>query len=397
MYRRYLVICFAAAFTGGLLIGALNRVIDPYTLFGSRKIEGVNVHKADFVKHLRLTNAYAPVRLKPDCLILGTSRAARGLSPDHPALAGLHCYNLALPSVSVYEILRYVQHAHAVRPLKKILIALDFRVFSQLEDNREFSESRMIVTSEGKPNRAFDLAYLADAVSALWSMDAVVSSLRTVRFQGWQKMTLADNGQWLNLDDRQDHAAAFAAYTRNTYDRFRDYRRKGLRLERNGEHFAELLRFAHREHIDVHLMVSPSHAWHWETMNLAGLWQQFEEIKRLLVRINGDEAERAAAEPFPLWDFSGPNAITTEVVPLDSKASMHWFWESVHYKPALGNLVMNSIFGYGPDAGEGGDALGTVLTRENVDSRLAIIREALGVYEAEHSGDVERIRKIIDL
>jgi len=105
--RRYLRWFFANVVG---LLGAtaiLNIIVDPYGAFGTRHVERVNANKPDFTEQLRLTHAYALERLKPRCVLLGTSRTGKGLDPGHPALSGLECYNAALPSINLYEMRRY--------------------------------------------------------------------------------------------------------------------------------------------------------------------------------------------------------------------------------------------------------------------------------------------------
>src|SRR4051794_35563137 len=48
-----------------------------------------------------------------------------------------------------------------------------------------------------------------------------------------------------------------------------------------------------------------------------------------------------------LIDFSGYNEFTTEPVPSDGDrgAQMQWYWESGHYKSALGDHILATIFG----------------------------------------------------
>ena len=41
----------------------------------------------------------------------------------------------------------------------------------------------------------------------------------------------------------------------------------------------------------------------------------WEEWKRALVSIVEDEAAKAGVKPFPLWDFSGFNPLSMELVP----------------------------------------------------------------------------------
>src|SRR5574337_1693000 len=111
----------------GLVIGLLAVVIafdwlvDPFSLFGAPQVRGFNANKPGYVDHLRLTHVYRVERLKPDCILIGTSRTGRGLRPDHASLVAHDCYNLALPAISIYEMRRYLQHAQAVRSLEHVV------------------------------------------------------------------------------------------------------------------------------------------------------------------------------------------------------------------------------------------------------------------------------------
>ena len=116
---------------------AINWLVDPYGVFVPPRIAGLNAIKPAFVEHLRLTIPYAIERLRPDGLILGTSRAGRGFSTTHPSWHGLKVYNSALPAASIYEMRRLLQHAHAVHPLQRVVLGLDHRVFYQNRDGDE--------------------------------------------------------------------------------------------------------------------------------------------------------------------------------------------------------------------------------------------------------------------
>ena len=117
---------------GLVVVACFNWLINPFSVFAPPLMPGVNEIKPDFLEHLRLSGPYSVAREKPAALIIGTSRAARGFSPTHSGWAGLRCYNLSLPGINSYEILRYFQHAHAIHRLQKAVIGLDFRVFSEV-------------------------------------------------------------------------------------------------------------------------------------------------------------------------------------------------------------------------------------------------------------------------
>ena len=88
MAKRYLLILVLVIIASLLCVGMLNWFVNPYSIYSSPKIEGINKDKTEFLNHLRLTKAYQVSRQKPTSIILGTSRSGRGLDPDHPGWGG---------------------------------------------------------------------------------------------------------------------------------------------------------------------------------------------------------------------------------------------------------------------------------------------------------------------
>lgn len=343
---RYLRLMF------GLLIGlmglaaAVNWLVDPFSVFDSPRIVGFNANKPGYVDHLRLTHVYRVQRVAPDCILLGTSRTGRGLRPDHPALAGHECYNQALPAISMYEMRRYLQHAAAIRPLKRVILALDFRVMNTAADRSgAFVEQRLAVDTDGRSQFNLFSAWLPDMTSSLASLPALQASFSTVRKQSWVRDTLSPRGYWAPLTDRYDHPAGFRSYTANTLRRYEEVRRSDEVFRRNADELRLLLGAAYATGADVRVLISPSHAWHWQALWISGLWPRFNEMKRLLVRANAEEAARVGREPFPLWDFTGSDGPALEPLPVEPASSMRWFWEPVHYKGALGDILLDRIHG----------------------------------------------------
>jgi hypothetical protein len=395
--RRYLR--WVMGGTVGLLtlVALFNWLVNPYSVFESPAIPRFNANKPVYVEHLRLTHVYKVENLQPDCILLGTSRTGRGLAPDHPALANLKCYNMALPAISMYEMRRYLQHAQALRPQKLVILAMDFRVFSTAPDQSgAFSEERLMVNSKGEKQFNFFSSRLPDLASSLISLPAVLASLTTIRKQAWVRDTLAADGYWKPLTDRYDHLTAFRAYTQNTARRFNEVRQNEDVFRENIEELRLLLREAYGNGTDVKLLIPPSHAWHWQTLWLSGLWPRFEAMKRQLVSINEEEALRAGREIYPVWDFSGANGPALENLPATQAETMHWFWEPVHYKRALGDVVLSRVMGAaGHDAPEFA-GFGVLLDNAGLERHLGRLRTLQQAYAASHPDDVARIKALMD-
>jgi hypothetical protein len=371
---------------GLLAVAGANWLVDPYSIYGSPRITGFNADKVEFLSYLRLTKPYQVERRRPAALILGTSRSGIGLSAEHRAWRSAAVYNLAIPDAGIYETLRYLQHAQAVRPIERVVLALDFRSFNAKRIDAAFSEGRLAVARDGERNPQRPAARLQDLAATLASWDALANTLRTVRRQGWGRERLLEDGSWERVDEHFRHFAAFLSYTRATVQRYQDAQQRPdgfAPLTPDNPVFADyraILRTAYASGIDLRVLISPSHAWHWETLRQLGLWPRFETLKRTLVTIHQEEAARAGAHPIPLWDFSGTNSLTAEPVPqTDTGAKpMTWFWESIHYKKTLGDLVLQKVLADEDHPTPVPSEFGVLLTPERLDLHLA-------QWEASHS------------
>ena len=103
-----------------LSVAGFNWFINPYDIYESPVIEGVNKYKSEVERHTRLSKVYQLEKLKPDAVLLASSRGL--VVPDEMFTAeGMTGFNLSLTSGSTYELYRMLQHAQNVRPLKRVV------------------------------------------------------------------------------------------------------------------------------------------------------------------------------------------------------------------------------------------------------------------------------------
>jgi hypothetical protein len=89
-----------------------------------------------------------------------------------------------------------------------------------------------------------------------------------------------------------------------------------------------------------------------------GRWEALEEWKRQVVQIT------------PVWDFFNYNSITTEKM----QGVMQHYTDDSHYKPTVGNLVIDKITG---QANKSIPAdFGVLLTPSNVEKQISKMRDA---------------------
>ncbi len=390
--------CWSGCVVGLLsLVAGMNWFVNPFSIFNPPAIPHFNVYKPDYASHLRLTHVYRVENLKPDCIVLGTSRAGRGLSPNHPSLANLNCYNMAVPSASMYQLHRSFQHAQAINPQKLVILTLDLRVFHPENDTSgAFSDKRLIVDEAGEKQFNLFSARLPDLASSLISISALQASLTTIRKQSWVKDTLATNGFWLPLTDEFDHVKTFNFYTRTYVGQFKEMRQNLAGFQKSLDDFRLLLREAYAQNVEMKLIIHPAHAWQWQTLWLSDLWSRFETMKYQMVEINAQEASRASLQPYPIWDFSGSYGPALEPVPTKQSALMHWFWEPAHYKQTLGDLILDRVFEEKSSSDAAFTDFGARLDSGGLEPHLAKLRGFQEVYATNHPIDMAKIQSIVN-
>ncbi|TFV38246.1 hypothetical protein E4K66_17780 [Bradyrhizobium frederickii] len=113
-----------------LALSALIVLVDPYYVFGTPDIPGINVVRPRYENHVPAVKPYQVRRIKPEAIILGSSRAEVALDPQHPGWSGKNVFNFGQPSATSYEVMLAFLHAQSVAPLKQAVIGLDFFGFN---------------------------------------------------------------------------------------------------------------------------------------------------------------------------------------------------------------------------------------------------------------------------
>src|SRR5437879_9836638 len=129
-----------------------------------------------------ISKAYDVRRLRPQGIILGTSRSHLGLRPSHDGWdpAAKPVYNLAFDGATTKEMYLYLIHAHAVQPLRQVVLGLDtYHATLAPAAARPDFDAHLLDTPGG---RALPSLIRAD-LKVLTSLDTLRASLATVRSQ----------------------------------------------------------------------------------------------------------------------------------------------------------------------------------------------------------------------
>lgn len=379
-----------------LLVISINRLMDPFALYDGPNLEGINTVKPYFDRRLRMTKAKAVQHRMPEGILLGSSRGEIGLDPLHPGWTADKVYNLSIAASSIYESLRYFQHAHAIQPTQQVVLGLGLRQFKYSElMTEDFSEESLAVSVDGTIQTG---NVLKDFLDTNASLKTLKYSVKTLRGQNEIPPYLS-NGEYNpeslvgNMKGRrEDFINNEEAYCKT---HFRDFSfSDSMREDSTLSYFRRLLDIAYTDKVDLKILIYPSHARQWEMIDsCSGLWDTWEKWKQQLVTINEEEAAKVGRQPFALWDFSGYNSYTSEEVPVaeDNETKMQWYWESSHFKKELGDRVLDRVFGYHESDREIAHDFGVPLSSKNIDNHLQNIRLAKKKWGESHPEDLKEI------
>ena len=394
-YATYLRRLALFAVLASAALACFNVFVDPYGDFDVPRVAGVNRLPLGFNRHPLLAKALAVARVRPRSIILGNSRAESAYDPGHPGFAERPAYNLGIGGAGLSELRRYFLEAMAAGDVRRVLLALDLTMMEpSLRAQGRVPGPVMLTDESGSPHPgrkwrrlAFVLLSGATSADSWWSLrhqrDAVaVYSPDGRREEAYDELQVEREGGHRSASLRTE--SAFLATT------LRDVASPAFRRSYDavlGE-LAEVLDLAARRDVRVDIVINPIHARHTYVYAAAGLWPIYERWKRDLAAL----ASRPA-RPVALWDFSGVSECTAEPMPPagDAARKMRWYRESGHFRPRLGAIVLDRVYGGGATACPG---LGARLAPESVDSMLAAQRAALGTWVARHRGDVAEIDEL---
>jgi hypothetical protein len=407
---------------------ATNLIIDPFARYDLVSIPRLNALRTQAGTDPRLSKPAIMCRDRPEAVVIGTSRVALAIDPVHPGWgsAAGHVYNFGIPGMGLEEVALTFRHAvFASRRLRLALVGLDFLMFNANREvlapqteNIAFDRQRLVLsetdscfgsffhdfdswlgarglaqslitisqqvpeTERNKPNKIATLLSLYRRDGLLDNAKVFEDLART----GGYRSLFGPGGQeryytsvvWLPPPDRN---YCFSRDELNTFEIFKD-----------------LIRFARQAGIDLRLFIDPVHARLLLAMRYARLWPLYEEWKRRLVQILAEESRESGKPAFPLWDFSGFNAVTTETVPPagDLETQVKWFWEPAHYKRETGDLILDRVLGHRTSARLVPDDFGILLTPENIESSLAADSQKGDDYLRREAADAALVRNVVN-
>lgn len=337
-------------------ICVINILVDPFGIWNVWNNKSVNASKSEQETHERLCRAITIINIKPSIIFIGSSRARIGLDPGYYAqIYPETIYNAGVSSVTMNEMLWYFKHALQNQPeLQQVIIGIDFYGFNRNFPNGEDFPSQQMGKTHLTCKSFLETAASLDALKS--TMITIKNNLGTPVPSFFEPNGRTSEQAIQNIYGKIVDIEGFTMINRfniNTKEHYANYE---LAPERIDE-FRELITLCQEKNINYKVFISPSHATDMEAIHVAGKWQEFENMKRLLCAIT------------PILDFSGYNSITTD--PIGSER--RYYWDGSHYNKEIGNMILGQLIGL---RGNSPADFGVIITPDNIEEHLSSIRQA---------------------
>ena len=354
--RTYIATIVAFALALALLVVAVNYSVDPYGITNAPRIEGFNRYKVDINNHSRLLKKYQPAFGDYNALVVGNSRVEMGIDPSHRCFtgAGMDVYNLGVPGAELRRQLGYALSVIDGRAVEHVFLSVDFTDFIW---SRAWSPAPAAPIAEvtsgdfrrlpsGADNPRYLRGVVKDYYRALFSLDALISSARTVALQA----ETAPDRDARGFNPARDYAELVrvegprALFEQKMGELRARYQGEWYLRDGPASEFADLDWFLDRaaaEGIRVTLFTNPFHQEYWRLLEARGLLQLHSEW---IAQVQSLAARHPAAVA-ALWDFSAHSAYIDEPVPPAAFRGppLDWFWEPAHYRRQLGDLMVEAM------------------------------------------------------
>jgi hypothetical protein len=377
--RSYPVVALATFFLVSTCIWIFCFVVDPYDLYP--RVPGLSSEKSvDLFWYQRLHKPYAVEHIQPQVLIAGSSRAAT-LPPAPFKAIDSNAYNVSLPGGTLREIRRMVEHAYVGKPQKLLVVSVDHLMFRKgNSDNMFFDDADRYrkIDASLSDNVRHLYQHLLDLWRSVFSVDAVMDSLRVLSEVGLSEAIYHEDGTW---EPRRSIASQipYSKMSKQMYDYEIADRTKPFEFEE----LTDILDFTDANGIRVILLISPMQDLLMQSVYLAGTWEQYLKWQRDLVTLVD-----ARDSDTTIYGIEDNPRLVQEA--LDAPDRL--FRDGIHYTSVAGTEIASCL------AGPCNSSLKpTRLDRESIDHYLERVDALRRQYVEENPADVAKLRNWLRL
>lgn len=347
--RKYILFLVITTVLVLAVSAAFNWVMNPYNVFDPPVWKGINDRQPFLHSQERFYKACAVIRLQPQTVILGSSRADIGLSPQHPGWTQQPVYNLGVAGAPLEVMAKYFEHAVAVAPVKKALIMLDYASQEMPPEYRPAVRDRWL---DHFQDGSRDSQAAARLHLALLSWGTTSTGIKTLFTKGCDNVQLPD-GQldnqdcWRRLQEKQHDSPRWNWETNFSLGLIPFS--GPLSVGRQWEHLQQIFDLAAKHDVEIIYVISPTHDLLWqrcieeENMETVLAWRSelLEEAHK---------GSRRLGRPMPvIWDFAlaeaasmSPSALMREMKSRPDN-TLPLYLERSHFTQRLGDRLLDRV------------------------------------------------------
>ena len=351
------VACYVATLGAA---AALNWAVDPYAVFGT-VFPGVSSNKPGPTDHPTMSKVYLLERSHPNTLLIGASRVDIGMDPESPGWPASQrpVFNFGVPGAGLPGQANLLRHALAVTQPKKVFIGIGlddcFVMPSQSGPTRqtlpkpEPEAVRLAVTRTGDPKPRQWRGRFDDTVTAFLSISSLTDSVRTLLQQGsgsQKRMTPLGFDNGMDFVSGTQAEGAIALFLQKDENKIAQLIPWSNRQAFDVSPLADMLAAGPGRDIEFVVFIYPNSGDVIEIVRRLGAAGTFDRWREQVTQVVAQASRNGVR--VVLWDFSGFTPYQTEAVPpRGNYKQLKWFWETNHFKPALGELLIARMQGGG--------------------------------------------------
>lgn len=346
-------------------IGVFNLLIDTYNIFRTPVIKGINDKKNE---RGHITEPYRMFAESYDTLIVGSSRVQAIFCEDVTAIApelNADCINVSTPHAYFPWFVNLVRHANRIRPVKRIVLGLDFFGFNMTGGVFNPADEERLLNVPGKS----DLTLINDVLRQLFASGTTELSINSLK-GSIQAASIAHVAPTTTSIPQEAQEKIFVSFYPGVLGYYQDYSFSGSQGKSSSlEFFHSFLNYCMQENIQVFFLISPVHSIMLDIFQKHNLWTQYFQWERALATMVANANASLPSPLFVLWDFSGYNSITTTQVYNDKNkyTPNEYYADPFHYKRIVGRTMLETVLtGTCPV-----QDFGVLLTSENIESHLS--------------------------
>lgn len=364
-YTRYLaVVALLLSFILAIL-GGFNILIDPYNIFRTPAIKGINEKKNE---RGHITEPYRMLTESYDTLIVGSSRVQAIFCEDVTAIApelNADCINVSTPHAYFPWLVNLVRHANRIRPVKRVILGLDFFGFNMTGGVFNPADEERLLDVPGKS----DLTLINDVLRQLFASGTTELSINSFK-DSIRTASITHGAPTATTTSQDAQEKIFVSFYPGVLGYYQNYSFSGAQGKPSSlAYFQALLNYCMQENIQVYFFISPVHAIMLDIFQKHNLWTQYRQWESALATMVANANASLQSPLFVLWDFSGYNSITTTQVYNDNNkyTPNEYYADPFHYKRIVGRTMLETVLtGTCPV-----QDFGVLLTSENIENHLS--------------------------